>query len=176
VIFLFVGNASPREALKVADVQPKQGVTQPKGWKKLDIENRVTLRLPQDMKPSELIGDSFAYREAYRNRNIEITIAYGAVRPLPRPEQRVDLVDPCETSKSLREEPTYQESVVEIDGRKANLRIDRAYQPKFILANVCFLNPPDRSEQLIVLAYCKDEHALETAQQIFNSIKFTEGE
>jgi hypothetical protein len=161
-------------ALKASDALRGEQVAVPEEWKKFDIKNRVTIRLPQDMKPSELIGDSYAYREAYSNRDIEITIAYGAVRP-PRLNQKGDQFDPCETRQSRLQEPTYHESVIELDGRKAKLRIDRYHQPKFILADVCFLNPPDRSEQLIVLAFCKNEHALETAQQIFNSIRFNFG-
>jgi hypothetical protein len=164
------GEPALRKALQIFEtVRFKEPIGE---WKILDVKNKVTIRVPPDMQPSELIGDSFAYREAYRNRNIEITIAYDARHPPVRPDQTGDLFDPCETQKSLREEPTYDESVVDIDGRKAKLRIDRYHKPKFILANVCFLNPPDPSEQLIVLAHCKDEHALETAQQIFNSIRF----
>ena len=37
------------------------------------------MRLPQDMKPKEPMGDSFAYREAYSNRDLAVTISYGEV-------------------------------------------------------------------------------------------------
>lgn len=160
--------------LKASHALRNQQVAVPADWKQLDIKNRITIRLPPDMKPSELIGDSFAYREAYKNRDIGITIAYGAVRP-SRPNQKGDLFEPCETRPPRLEESTYHESVIEIDGRRAKLRIDRHHQPEFILADVCFLNPPDRSEQVIVMAFCKNDNALQTAQQVFNSIRFKDG-
>jgi hypothetical protein len=123
------------------------------------------------MKPSELIGDSFAYREAYRNHNIDITISYGSAHP-PRPNQRSEQIDPCVTTPNLLQESAYHESVLDIAGKKAKLSINRHYQPEFIMAKLCFLNPEDKSHQLILWAQCKDDAALNTAQQIFNSIIF----
>ena len=123
------------------------------------------------MQSGELIGDSFAHREAYRNRDVNVTIAYGATRPVG-PNQDGQRTTSCVTPQYLLEESTYHESVVEIDGKKAKLGINRHNQPEFILASLCFLNLADDSQPLVLLAQCKDDGALEVAQQIFKSIRF----
>jgi len=105
--------------LKASDALKEQ-VAVLDAWRKLDILDRVTLRLPEDMKPSELIGDSFAYREAYRNHNIDITISYGSAHP---PTQRTKPIDTCVTPENLLEESTYHEYVLDIDGKKAKQSI-----------------------------------------------------
>ena len=164
-------SVSTASVLKASDALKEQQVAVPDAWRKLDILDRVTLRLPEDMKPSELIGDSFAYREAYRNHNIDITISYGSAHPA-RPNLRSEPIDPCVTPQNLLQESTYHESVLDIAGKKAKLSINRHYQPEFIMAKLCFLNPEDKSHQLILWAQCKDDLALNTARQIFNSIIF----
>ena len=112
-------SVSTASVLKASDALKEQ-VAVLDAWRKLDILDRVTLRLPEDMKPSELIGDSFAYREAYRNHNIDITISYGSAHP---PTQRTEPIDPCVTPQNLLEESTYHESVLDIAGKKAKLSI-----------------------------------------------------
>ena len=162
---------APTLALKGSDTL-KDEISLPNGWKKLEVKNQVIMRLPQDLKPIEPRGNSFAYREAYSNRDIKITIVYGEVIP-PRPNQR-DPFASCDTPRSLLEEPTYNESVIEINGRKAKLGIDRTHPPDSIIAHVCFPVADDNAMPLRVVAYCKDDRALETAQQIFTSIRFKE--
>ena len=134
-------------------------VSVPEGWKTLEIEGRVTLRMPPDMKPSELIGDLESHREAYANRDINITIIYG--EPVS-----------CNTPSHLLERPTYHESVINIDGRQMKIGIDHYYQPKPINVYTCFLNTDDSGMQFRALILCKDERALETAQMLLKSIKF----
>ena len=146
-------------ALKGYDTLKDEEVSVPDGWKKLEIKNKVAMRLPQDMKPTKLIGDSFNYREAYNNQDTHLTIVYGEPTP-------------CDTPRFLLERPSYSESVIDIDGRKAKLSIDGFYRPKFIIARLCFLDTDDHAMQLGAVAYCKDDRALETAQKIFTSIKF----
>lgn len=160
--------SSAPTVLTVSDASKKVEISLPDGWKKLEVKNKVFLNVPQDMKPSRLIGDSFAYREAYSNKTLEITIVYGEVLPRLKASDRP--FDPCETPRSLLEQPTYQESLIDINGRKAKLGINRRYEPEYILADVCFVNVPE--EQLIVSAHCKDATALQTANEIFKSIKF----
>lgn len=133
----------------------------PAGWKNLEVKNSFTLSVPQDMKPAELIVDSPYYREAYNNRELYVAIVYGEYAP-------------CNTPRFLLERPTYQESVIDIAGKKARLGTDSLYQPEAINARLCFLNADQEGMQLNVAAFCKDEHALETAKQIFTSIRFTD--
>ena len=168
--------ASTPGALKVADTPKDEGTPLPGGWKQLKVKNKVTIRLPQDMETSELIGDSFAYREAYSNQDLNITIVYGEMFPpdiFPqRRSRRGTSFDPCETVHLLLERPNYHESVIDIDGRKAKLGIDRSYQDRYIIAHLCFLKSEENATPLSIIAYCRDDRALETAQQIFTSIKF----
>ena len=110
------------------------------------------MRLPQDMKPTKLIGDSFAYREAYNNQEIYIAIAYGEV--LPRRNERDRLFNACDTLPSILKDRTYHESVIDIAGRKAKFVIDDHLRPESIATNVCF-PPDDKGVQLIVAAYCR---------------------
>lgn len=159
-------------APKIPETVRDEGIPLPDGWKELEIKNAVTLRQPQDMKPAELVGDSFAYREAYSNQEIYIVVSYGEV--LPRRHEHDRPFDACDTSASLLEEPTHHESAVEINGRKAKLRIDRRLNPEYFIANVCY-PPDDKGTQLIVIASGKDNRAWKTAQQIFSSVRFMDG-
>lgn len=145
--------------LEVPNSTKIEEVSSPEGWRTLVVEGKVTLQVPPDMRPSELIGDSLSHREAYSNRDINITIIYGEP-------------DPCDTPRHLLERPTYHESIVDIGGRNALIGIDRYYQPKAIITSVCLLNTDDSVMQLRALVFCKDDRALETAQTIFKSIRF----
>jgi hypothetical protein len=133
----------------------------PTGWKNLVVKNRVTLNIPQDMKPAELIGDSPNYREAYNNREIYLAVMYGEFIP-------------CDTPHFLLESPRYHESVIEIDGKKARLGVDSFYRPEFVNARLCFLDADDSGMQLNIAASCKHEQALQNARRIFTSIRFTD--
>lgn len=171
VIFLLGRSVSTRQASQVTDRHPNQEVTYPEGWKELNIKGRVTMGLPQDMKPAELLGDSFAYREAYGNRELYLIVVYGEISP--NRDKRGLPFDACETPSSLLNQPTYQESVIDIDGRKGRLGIDRHLQSEYVIANLC-LHPDEKGVQLILSVNCKDDRALQTARQIFTSIRFKE--
>src|SRR5258708_590645 len=144
----------------------------PEGRKKLEIKNQVSLRLPQDMKPAEPIGDSVFYREAYSNGDIHITIVYDLL--VPELEKKIHRwrAYSCDTPHFFVGRPTYHESVIDIDGRKAKLGIDHDLPPESITALVCFPSADDRAAELRLAAICNDERALETIEQIFRSIRF----
>jgi len=152
----------------VSDTLRDEEISLPEGWMRLDIRGKVTMGVPQDMEPTEPEGDSIAYREAYRNQEIDIVIVYGEI--VPRRNEGDRPFDAC-ISRSPIERPTRRESIIDIDGRRAKLSIDRTYQPEFTTARVCF-PPNDQGIQLIVVVDCKNDRALETAQQIFTSIRF----
>lgn len=152
-------SASTPSPVEVSRSLKNEDTPLPDGWKELEVKDRVVLWLPQDMKPAKLIGDSLNYREAYNNRDIYLAVVYGEPTP-------------CDTPSFLLERPTYSESVVDINGRKAKLGIDDFYRPKFISARLCFLGADDRAMQLGAVAYCKDDSALKAVRQIFTSIKF----
>ncbi len=161
-----------QSALRVSDALKHDEISLPDGWKNLEIKNKVFLRLPQDMEPTELPGDSFRYREAYSNRHIHITIVGDVLVPESDDKLRKRRVYSCDTPDYLLVRPTYHESVIEIDGRKAKLGIDRNQVPEGIIARLCFPTADDNAFELLVAANCKDDRALETAQQIFASIRF----
>ena len=154
-----------------SDTFQDQEMSLPDGWGRVEIKSEVAMLLPQDMKPSKLIGDSPAYREAYSNRVINITIVYGEAIPLRR-NQSDSRFDQCDTPRFLLDEPTYRESVIDIGGRKAKLGINRYHQPDYIIADVCFPKADENTTPLRVIADCRGEPGLVVAQQIFASIKF----
>lgn len=154
---------------KASETSKGEELSLPAGWKQLEIKSTLTLRLPEDMKSAQLIGDSFAYREAYGNQKIYLVISYGPV--LPRRNELDRPYDACDAPRPRREELTYRESVIDVNGRKAKLHIDYPPRPEPIAANVCF-PLDDRGVQLIVAAFCKDEAALQAARQIFASVRF----
>jgi len=123
------------------------------------------------MDPEKPEGDSYVYREAYRNRDIFIVIGYGEI--VTRRNEGDRPLNPCATPRFLLEQPTHHESMVEIDGRTAKSWIDRSNQTEFTTARICF-PPDDRDVVLIVGAEYKDDRAFEIAQQIFTSIRFQE--
>jgi len=152
-----------------ATPEPQHSIL-PANWRNLDIKNRIGLWLPQNMKNVEPMGDAYAYREAYSNKDINLTIVYGPVH-FVKPDE-ADPFDKCETPRSLLENPVYHESEIVIDGKRARLGIDRKHQPDFINAIVCFPTISDKDVPFRVVAYCKDDGALQIAQQIFESITF----
>ena len=163
VTLIWVSNhfrsVNPPRVLEASDTRRDEEKFSLEGWKEVEVKSKLTLELPQDMLATELIGDSDSYREAYSNKDINITIVYGE-----HPS--------CETARHLRERPTYHESNVDIDGRKAKLGIDRYNQPEPISARLCFLDPDAGGRKLSMLAFCKDDRALKTVERIFASIKF----
>jgi hypothetical protein len=153
----------------VSEIDQKREARINAEWKRLNIKGAVALQIPQDMAAAELFGDSFAYREAYRNRDIYLTIVYGEISP--RHHDQGLSYDACDRPAWIRNQHSYQESVIEVAGTKAKLAIDRHLEPKQVIADLCF--PPDSERnQLILVAYCTDERAVATARQIFSSVSF----
>jgi hypothetical protein len=130
----------------------------PVRWKRVEVEGKANLYIPQDMMTGTPLGDSDDYRSVYQNANMRITIIYGKSNS-------------CATSEVLAERSSYPESFVEVDGRKARLGVDGFYKPG-VIAYFC-VPPEDRiSAQLEVNIMCKDDHALEQARRVFASIEF----
>lgn len=152
------GGVEIPDSLEHTEQSSPKVASMPEGWKSLDVKGKLTLRLPQDMWPSALMGDSLNHREAYSNRDLNVTVIYGEYAP-------------C-APRHVPDRPSYRESIIDVGGRKAKLGIDRNYQPDHIIANVCFLKADAASMRLNVVAFCRDDRALETAQQIFSSIRF----
>jgi len=148
----------------------KQKPTVPSDWIMIEIQKEVSLFIPSDMKRGRLIGDSPAYRESYINPDLQITISYGSLVPTVV-NQSDGRFEQCQTPASLAKEPTYSETLVDIDGTKAKVGINRYHQPNYIIANVCF-GKVDGRKLLRIAADCKGERGLAVAQQIFSSIKF----
>jgi hypothetical protein len=146
-------------ALRTSEHVKDNQTSVPKGWKKVEFKNQVVMLLPEDMKPIEPLGDSRSYREAYSNGGLSVTILHGEF-------------EECVTSHVLLDRPTYHESLIEIGGRKAALGVDLYPEPNFSGVKLCFLNKDENNMQLRAAAFCRDDRALEAAQQIFKSIRF----
>jgi len=137
-------------------------------WKEIQIKDKVVIRIPQTMKMVEPLGDALWYREAYSNKNIGLAISYGDV--LIPDAKLPDSLTLCDTAALQRDEPTLTVSAATIDGRQAKLQLRRGRG--FVFAAVCFAKAPDNPIPLFVGAYCKNEQAVDIAQEIFKSIKF----
>jgi|SRR5215204_818044 len=150
--------STPR--VSIDPVTPERAeVSFPEGWKRIEVQDSLTMWLPPDMKPAELIGDSPGHREAYNNRELNLTIVYGGSLP-------------CDTPRVLLESPTYHESVIEIAGKKAKIGVERRHKSEYMTAQLCFLDSDGQGKRLNLAAICKDDRALDTAHRIFTSIKF----
>jgi hypothetical protein len=135
------------------------------------------MTVPNDMKPDDLdglIGDSFRHREAYSNSDIHIFIVSEVLLPQWEDELRRRRIHSCDTPDYLLKRSTYQESVIEIDGRKAKLGIERNSPPKSSSARPCVPSMDDKAFELLIAANCKDDRALETVYQIFDSLRFSD--
>lgn len=172
-VFPHLRTVNNQRAPVVSDTSRDEELSLPEGWRRLEIRGKIIMDLPQDMKP-ELGGvgeTSFAYYEAYRNQEILIGIGLGEIFPRRLTGDRP--VDACETPRSLTEQPTYRESMTEIDGRMVKFWLHRSNQTESTTARICF-PPKNRDDLLIVTAQYKNDRALETAQQIFTSIRFND--
>jgi len=167
----FAGSVNSSAPSKLTHIQQQREASLHAGWRKLDIKGRVTMRVPKDMKSAELLGDAFAHREAYRNKKIYMTIVYGEISP--NRDKRGLPFDACDTSHLTEDQTTYEESVMDVAGRKAKLGIDSHLRSEYVIASLC-MPPNEKGVQLIVVAYCKDDHAVDTARQIFTSVRFKE--
>src|SRR6266705_538354 len=67
---------SSDEPKLLIETQAMSKETKPR-WKNVDVQGKVTLYIPPRMRPSNVIGDSLAYREAFKNEYLEIIIVYG---------------------------------------------------------------------------------------------------
>ena len=121
---------TPPHAALVSETLKDEETPLPEGWKRLEMKagpppfrdvqqtdrpkspetrGRITIGLPPDMEPDKADGDSFVYREAYRNRDIFIVIGYGEIVTRRNKDDRP--LDPCDTPSFLRELPAFQESI-----------------------------------------------------------------
>ena len=83
-------------------------------WRNIQIKDKVVMRLPQNMKPVETLGDAPWYREAYGNKDIGIMVSYGFTSI---PDAKLpDSLTSCDTTALERNDPTFTTSVTTIDG------------------------------------------------------------
>lgn len=162
-------SAPDPDSPKAAEAPMAAEKSPPEGWKELAIKNEISIQLPEDMKPAELIGDSYTYREAYHNQGIYIVISYGEF--MPRRSQHDNPFNACDAPPAIQNDRTYHESLMDIEGRKAKFVIHDNNGRGSIVTSVCF-PPNDKGVQLIVAAFCKDDPAAQVAREIFASIRF----
>jgi hypothetical protein len=142
------------------------------GWKRLIIRDKVLLMIPQDMRSVEPFGDSERYREAYSNKDFSLTIVYDLVSSKSVDELQKGRLYSCDKTHTPPEDTTYRESILDIDGKKAILRIGHASPINSVTADLCFPATGDVTVPLRIFAICNDDRALETVQRIFHSITF----
>lgn len=87
-------------------------------------------------------------------------------------ETQEQILFSCEADRSTKENPLYQESSIEIDGRSAKLGITKVSSSGRVDAQLCFALSDEHNTPLRVVAICRDHRALETALQVFRSITF----
>lgn len=161
----------PPAVVALPNPPQQQEIVVPAGWRQLEFNNKVFIMLPPDMQSAELFGDSWWYREAYSNSQIHLEIIGDVMVPEVEASLRERRVSTCDTPEILRNDPTYSESVIEIDGRQAKLGITHTID-RGIGATLCFPNADDGVFDVLFAAHCQDEQALATARQIFSSIRF----
>jgi hypothetical protein len=146
-------------------------ITIPGDWQKLDFD-RIVLMLPPDMMPTEIPGDFARHITAYSNAEIHITVVGDVLSTESKDALRKRPANSCDGPAIITKHPTYSESIIQIDGRQAKLSVARGKEFEGIVARVCFPGADADLYDLLVAANCKDIRALETARQIFSSIKF----
>ena len=169
VVPRFATEQRPPE-VAVANPPQQQEIVVPASWRQLDFNNKILLRLPSDMRSVDLVADFLRYTEGYSNGAVHLIISGDYQLPEFKDKSRNKRIFTCDSPATLRNEPTYTESLIQVDGRQAKLAI--AYTGERIAASLCFPNADDSVYDLLLTANCQDEQALATARQIFSSIRF----
>ena len=142
----------------------------PGGWKKVDVNNKVSFYLPSDMQEAELLDQIGYARPPKTFWNKILRFDYGYIDKLENAASRPG-EQPCELAGTLREQPMYRSSEVEISGRKATQAFWQSDKPKLFYMNVCFSDIGDGTI-LKLAAVWKDERSLDVAEQILGTIEF----
>lgn len=161
----------PPAEVAISNLARQQEILVPAGWRQLEFNNKVLMMLPPNMQSVDLIGDFLRYTEGYNNGPVYLIIIGDFQLPEFKNKSRDKSLFTCDPSPILRNGPTYTESLIQVDGRQAKLTIIYTVERE-IAASLCFPNADDSNYELLVTANCQDEQALETARQIFSSIRF----
>ena len=161
---------TPEEA-PASNVPQQREIVSREGWRRLEFNNKVFIMLPSDMRSEKLIGDSLRYRESYSNKQLGLILIGDAVVPVPDTVLLKKRIFSCDRPEIVRKDPTYSESLIQVDGRHAKLAITHAAEGG-ISAHVCFPNADDSVAELVLIADCKNDQAFAIAREIFNSIRF----
>lgn len=156
-----------------SELQKQQETPVPDSWKQLRIQERVTMRIPQDMKSFEPLGDYLWRFEAYSNKDLALMIFYEPLVPNALSESQRRELYSCELDQSVREHSSDRESTTEIDAKKAIIRITKPDSERSI-TSICFPVAENVKVPLRIVAFCSDDRGLETARQIFRSVRFIE--
>ena len=157
--------------MAVANPPQRQEIVIPADWRQLDFNNKVLMMLPPDMRSVDLVADFLRYTEGYSNGPVHLIISGDYQLPEFKDKSRNKKIFTCDPPATLRNGPTYTESLIQVDGRQAKLAIAHTVE-RGIAASLCFPNADDSDYELLVTANCQDERALATARQIFSSIRF----
>jgi len=130
------------------------------GWKPIDAGGRFSFHLPEDMQPQNVHGID-SYVGEYRNKNLRVTFDYGLY---------------SNSLDALASQPEYKEFNRVIGGRKAKIvyyrATDAAAEYKYYAAVYFPAAPSNRASNLNLSAEFNDKNEWETAQTIFESIRF----
>jgi hypothetical protein len=159
----------PVSVLSVAELNVK--LNHPKGWRKIDVDNKFSFYLPPDMKQVELLGniDYYGPTEHFGDKNLMIN--YGYVEKRYNEELWRGKVS-CEMlAGKITDEPSYRSSEVEISGRRAREISWHSNSSKLSFITLCFSDIGDGTV-LKFGAVSENTQSLDVAKQIFGSIEF----
>ena len=146
-------------ALGCAVAQPAGGGHAPtEEWQKVEVKGRFSFSIPPDIKRTSAAGTDSLVGE-YRGANVSLGFDYGWYS------------DPLE----YRGKTNYQESSIEIDGRRAKLVTFRRTGGPNDFANfagIHFADLGDEQNKLTMWAGYHNEADLDQVKKIFQSIKF----
>lgn len=154
IIFLIAGTL----VLGCAVAPPSGGHQQAEEWQRVEIKGRFSFSIPPEMKRTSASGIDSLVGE-YRSPNISLSFDYGWYS------------DPLD----YQGRTNYEESFIEVDGRKAKLVTFRQTDSKNDFANfagIHFADPGDDQNKLTMWARYQNRNDLDQIKRVFQSIKF----
>lgn len=137
---------------------PADGLPPAKDWQKVEIKGRFSFSIPPAMKQTSVQDTDSLVRE-YRSPSVRLGFDYGWYS------------DPLDYQKRT----DYQESIVEIDGRKAKFVTFRPADTRSdfaTFAGIHFSDPVDGQNKLTMWARYQNPADLNQIMKVFQSIKF----
>ena len=150
----------------------RQMPNHPDGWKRINVDGKLSFYLPPDMEQEKEPVGNIEYFGPHQSFGSE-TLSVGYVYVEKRCNE--ELWRGTVSCELLTREPqgvsSFQSSEVEINGRRARQIFLQWDKPKLSVMRVCF---PDVGDGTVftLSVNSKDEQGLDVAKQVFSSIGF----